>query len=120
MVEVLYLVIVSLISGVIGGLGHDLLQYKGVLHAYHKDPNTGEIYLGFYLGLILGGMSGLVAGLVLPMESTISNAAYLGLTAGLSFKGLADAYTEPKPKPQAPAQPQAPSQPQAPAQPPTN
>lgn len=76
-------------TGIFGGFVHDVIQNKKAWQRYKKTDEG--YYLGSVTALILGFTSGLLVSLLLPDTTTLSMAAYTGLTAGLSLKGIAEA-----------------------------
>jgi len=84
-----FIVAVASSLGGLGGFTHDVVQNKRFWQRAISTP--AGYFLGSRAGILLGVVSGLLVGLLLPSRTAASTAAYAGLTAGISLKGLTEA-----------------------------
>jgi hypothetical protein len=85
----LFIIVIAASLGGLGGFTHDIVQNKRFWQRAISTP--AGYFLGSRAGIFLGVVSGLLVGLLLPPYTAASTAAYAGLTAGISLKGLAEA-----------------------------
>jgi hypothetical protein len=85
------------VMGALGGFTHDIIQNKRFWQNAVSTP--AGYFLGTAAGIFLGVISGLLVALLLPPSTALSTAAYAGLLAGISLKGLTEAASSAAPAP---------------------
>jgi hypothetical protein len=93
----LLIIATAAVMGALGGFTHDIIQNKRFWQNAVSTP--AGYFLGTAAGIFLGVVSGLLVALLLPPSTALSTAAYAGLLAGISLKGLTEAASSAAPAP---------------------